>query len=198
MATDLAFCSRCNEGFNVSSSIDQAAVNSDVVYNPPQGAWFRQDMDRVVFGATTRSPAAFFLIPFMCVWSGFSLVGIYGSQIAKGQFSLSSSLFGMPFLLGTFVLGALALMAVCGKVEVSIGQDSSVFTGIGKIGWTRKFDWRSVQTIREGMANMDDSSGRTACIVLEGKERLKFGSGLNEQRKYYILSTLKYLKSKRW
>lgn len=193
MATDLAFCPQCNEGFRISESIDRETVNPEILRNPPKGAWFRKEMDRIVVGASTRSPAAFFLVPFMCVWSGFSLGGIYGSQIAKGEFNLGMSLFGIPFILGSLLFWSLALMTICGKVEVSIGRLSSVFVGVGKLGWTRKFEWSTVQNIREDGATMNYPGSQQGSIVLEGKERLKFGSGLNEQRRYFVVNTLKYL-----
>ena len=65
---------------------------------------------------------AFFLVPFMCVWSGGSLGGIYGSQFFQSKFDLSMSLFGIPFVLGTLLFGSFALMTVCGKVVVSIRE----------------------------------------------------------------------------
>lgn len=195
MGTDLAFCPHCNDGFKVSEAIDQDTVNPDILRDPPKGAWFKKEMDRVVVGATTRSPAAFFLVPFMCVWSGFSLGGIYGSQIAKGEFDLGSSLFGIPFLLGSILFWSFALMAVCGKVEVSIGKLSSVFVGVGRLGWTRRFEWPDVHAIREDGTNVSYPGGHQAAIVMEGKTRIKFGAGLNGKRRYFVLNALKYLKS---
>jgi hypothetical protein len=195
MGTDLAFCPQCNDGFKVSESIDQDSVNPDLLRTPPEGAWFKKEMDSVVIGATTRSPIAFFLVPFMCVWSGVSLGGIYWSQITKGEFDLSSSLFGIPFLLGSILFWSLTLMAICGKVEVSIGQLSSVFVGVGKLGWTRRFEWPAVQTIREDGTNLRYPGGHQSVIVMEGETRIKFGTGVNEKRRYFILNALKYLKS---
>jgi len=195
MATDLAFCPQCNDGFKVSETLDQESANPDILRNPPKGAWFKKEMDSVVVGATTRSPIAFFLVPFMCVWSGGSLGGIYGSQIAKGEFDLGSSLFGIPFLLGSILFWSLALMAVCGKVEVSIGKLSSVFVGVGKLGWKRRFEWSAVQTIREDGTNISYPGGHQGAIVMEGDTRLKFGTGLNEKRRYFVLNALKYMKS---
>lgn len=54
--------------------------------------------------ATTESPIAFFLVPFMLVWSGGSLGGIYGTQIANGHFNLFLSLFGIPFCNGDNII----------------------------------------------------------------------------------------------
>lgn len=149
MGTDLAFCPHCNEGFKISETVDQEAVNPAILQNPPKGAWFRKEMDRIVVGGSTRSPMAFFIVPFMCVWSGGSLGGIYGSQIRSGHFNLTMSLFGIPFLLGSIVLISISLMTIFGKVEVTIGRVSKVFTGIGTLGWTRCFEWNEVRTIRE-------------------------------------------------
>ena len=88
-------------------------------------------------------------------------------------------------------------MAVCGKVEISISREGSyVFTGIGKIGCVRRFDWKAIQTIRENTTNATYPGGHNAAIVLEGNNRLKFGSGLNEERRYFVLNALKYLKAR--
>ena len=40
----------------------------------------------------------------MLIWSGGSLGGIYGTQIANQEFSLLQSLFGIPFIIGTINL----------------------------------------------------------------------------------------------
>ena len=79
ISTDLALCPQCNEGFKISKSLDIDSINADILQNPPKGAWFRQETHHIIVGATTRSPEAFFLVPFTCVWSGGSLGGIYGS-----------------------------------------------------------------------------------------------------------------------
>ncbi len=197
MGIGLAFCPQCNDGFKISETVDQDIVNVDFLREAPMGAWFKKEMDKIVVGASTRSPMAFFLVPFMIVWTGGALGGIYGSQIAEGEFEPGISLFGIPFILGSIVFCTAALMTVFGKVEVSIGKDSSVFTGIGSVGWTRRFDWSAVQTIREAGAHVGYPGSHAGAIVMEGKTRLKFGTGLNEQRRYFVLNVLKHLKLER-
>jgi hypothetical protein len=194
VSKDIALCPDCGECYKISECVDLEPVNPDIFRNPPGGVWFRQEPGEVVIGATTRSPAAFFLVPFMCVWSGGSLGGIYGSQIASGEFNPAMSLFGIPFLIGTIVLGAMALMTVFGKIEVHLGRLNYVFTGIGPIGWKRPFDWSAVHTVRE-VATSSKSSKNQTSIVLEGETRVSFGAGLNDNRKYFILNALKFLKA---
>lgn len=196
MSTDLAFCTFCNEAFKISEAVDLDIVNVNFLQNPPKGAWFRNEPDNIVVGATTRSPIAFLLVPFMIIWSGGSVGGIYGSQIIEGQFDPIRSLFGIPFLLGSVLFWSIALMAIWGKVEVTIGEKSYVFVGLGKLGWKRHFDWHSVTSVSEGFSKINYPGSHNATIVLDGQSPLKFGTGLNEKRKHFVLNVLKYLHSK--
>src|SRR4051812_18688409 len=116
------------------SEVAEKAVAGAVVdlTRPPAGARFVRNMRGFEVSVSTRSVLAVFLVPFMCVWSGGSLGGIYGSQVMQGQFDLMRSLFGLPFLIGSVVLGSLTLMAVAGRVHVQVkGNDGSVFIGVG-------------------------------------------------------------------
>ncbi|MEX0715199.1 MAG: hypothetical protein WD066_01360, partial [Planctomycetaceae bacterium] len=132
------------------------------------------------------------------VWSGGSMAGIYGTQIAAGEFNPFFSLFGIPFVLGSVFLWTVTLMAVCGKVVVGVIDDQgTVFVGVGSIGWRRRFDWREVNCIREESHTAGYPGGYMRGILLEGKSRLKFGTNLNEQRRYFMLNALKYLKTTR-
>ena len=132
--TDMAVCDKCNEAFTISALVAGGRAASDFnVDEPPGGAWFQDTGAGWRMGATTRSALAFFLVPFMCVWSGVSLGGIYGTQIVSGQFNPVLSLFGIPFLIGTLVIGWLALMSIGGKVLVAAEDDNGfVFVGVGR------------------------------------------------------------------
>ncbi|MDW7693630.1 hypothetical protein R9C00_02655 [Flammeovirgaceae bacterium SG7u.111] len=65
--TDLAHCPGCNHIFKISDAVVSDVATGFDINNPPKGAWIRKDMDQMVVGATTRSPMAFFLVPFMCI-----------------------------------------------------------------------------------------------------------------------------------
>lgn len=197
VATDIVFCPACNEAFRLSDCVGASNTDGSVLDSPPRGAWVTEDVQEATVGASTRSPVAFFLVPFMCVWSGGALGGIYGSQIASGEFDLMMSLFGIPFLLGSIIFWTLAIMAVCGKVVVRVSHEQgSVFVGVGSIGWTRLFNWTDMQTIREDRANVYHYGGYGAGIVLEGTSRIKFGTNLSEKRRYFMLHALRQLRGK--
>jgi len=196
VSTDLAFCPACSEAFVISDTRNLSHVDEDYIFDPPKGAWFKDDAGKIVIGATTRSIAgAIFLVPFTVVWAGGSIGGIYGTQIASGQFSLLMSLFGIPFLIGSIAMITTTLLTLCGRYEVRIdAQDSAVFLGVGAIGWTRRFDWAGVTTIKEGECRSENSNTNTGGIIIDGKRRIRFGSGLNETRRGYMLSVMQYFK----
>lgn len=197
LQTDLALCAGCGRVARPSALAD-ADFRAETLRHPPKGTWYREEMNDDVIGATTRSPIAFFLVPFMCVWSGGSLGGIYGSQIRSGEFNLFLSLFGLPFLVGSIIFGTLALMAIWGKVEVRLRDRRGViFVGIGPLGWKRPVDLTQVERIvEENGWHMNYPGRRGASILLEGKTRLRFGGNLTEPRRLFVLNALKAIKAR--
>lgn len=199
ISANIAQCTQCNYVFKISEHIS-ASSPVDNTFNrnePPKGAWIKSDFTTMTLGATTRSWFALFLIPFMVVWSGFSLGGIYGTQFASGNFDTLSSLFGIPFILGSIIFWALGLMFVFGKVEITLTTEGGkIFTGIGIIGKTQRFEWSEINNIYEDVSY---NSKRQAqhIIVIEGKTRLTFGSLLSEERRYYILKSLQQVFNKK-
>ncbi|WP_322550204.1 hypothetical protein [Flavobacterium psychraquaticum] len=101
--SDIAQCIKCKNIFKISENIEDPNDKSFSISNNPDGTWFKTEFNETIIGASTRSPIAFFLVPFMLVWSGGSLGGIYGSQIKNGEFNLLISLFGIPFILGSLL-----------------------------------------------------------------------------------------------
>ena len=193
--TDIGKCDACGSIFKVSDAFTELNPRFDI-NQTPAGAWYRQNFSQTTIGATTRSYAAFFLVPFMIVWSGGSLGGIYGTQIISGEFNPFMSLFGIPFLIGSVVFWSLALMAIWGKVELTFNhQGGTIFTGLGKIGITKHFQWNEISKIDEGSSNHRYPGGHGAQIVLKKKKRYSFGSGLNEERRYYLLQALKKIQA---
>lgn len=195
--TDLAQCQSCNQIFKVSENLEDEIPESFDINNPPNGTWIRNEMNQIVLGATTKSPIAFFLIPFMIVWSGGSIGMIYGLQIINGEFNLFSSLFGIPFLLGSILFWSLTFMTIGGKVELKLNKEGgNIFTGFGTIGLNKKFIWDDVSTIKESISLVNYPGNQGSTIILEGANRIKFGSGLSENRRYFIYAALKNFHSK--
>jgi hypothetical protein len=197
VGTDIALCRQCDETFSFAELLGQHEDPTVDLTRPPKGVWFRQDMHGFELGCTTRSPMAFILVPFMCVWSGFSLGGIYGTQIYSHTFNWGVTLFGIPFIAFSILFWSFALMAVCGKIVVSVKEDQGkVFTGVGPVGWSRKFKWSGVREVRESLKT-SGKGDRYPTIMLQGETRLSFGDGIHENRRYFMLRALRMLLRKR-
>lgn len=192
VSTDVALCRACGNTFRLSEIVGTNPAASIDLSSPPPGAWYTPTADGFSAGATTRSWMALFIVPFTCVWAGGSMFGIYGTQIIKGHFSLGSSLFGIPFLLGSMVLVSWCLMSVAGQVILTCHSDQlTIFTGLGPIGWTRTCALSDFNTVREGYANWNGWSNRQGpAIRLEGKRVVYFGSILSTNRRYFLLKVL--------
>ena len=119
------------------------------VMTPPKGVDLVETMDGFRLTLSTRSCIAIFLVPFTLVWAGGSLGGIYGTQIAKGEFNWMMSLFGVPFLLGSVALIGLTVMSVCGRTIVELaGGKFSIRTGALGVYRTRSAAWHDVRSCR--------------------------------------------------
>ncbi len=197
VSTDVALCRRCRKTFQYAELLEDNRYAEVDPEHPPKGTWFTTTLRGFEAGASTRSAAAFFLVPFMCLWSGGSLTGLYGTQIAEGKFDPARSLFGLPFLLGTIVLGAVTVMAICGSTVVRVeGEQGVVFTGIGSIGWRRRFNWQEVTAIRitEQRGNKGQISRQ---LTLEGKQRINFAAGLHPMRLHFLFTVLRQMHARR-
>lgn len=189
--TDIALCRRCGERWEYSTLLERQEAGDLEGLAPPSGAWHVSGMDGFEVGTSTRSPVAFFMVPFMAVWSWVSLSGIYGKQIATGKFELFPSLFGIPFVLGTLIFGSLALMAVCGKVVVRVrGGSGTVFSGVGPLGRTRRFDWTKVSSIGETW-NYSRRGQGAAQITITADRVVKLYA-LTADRQRYVLAVLNH------
>ncbi len=193
-STDLAFCTSCGQAFQLSEILETGESRAGDVNNPPPGVWFEPLFDGWRLGATMRSWAALFIVPFTAVWAGGSMAGIYGTQIVQGQFNWGISLFGIPFAIGSVVLVTVSLLSVFGRQIVSIqGDIGEIFTGIGIIGHRRRFSWNDVTRIREIESNRPQRSNSPQwAISLEGPEsRTEFGSMLSKDRRFYMVRVLR-------
>ncbi len=183
---DTAFCDTCGEIFSLSRLVATAKNTKFDSSIAIKGASFVDKGSFWIVEVSHRSLQAVFLVPFTLVWAGFSLSGIYGSQIVSGEFDPGASLFGIPFLIGSVFLIELTLMSLFGKSLVSVENSRGlVFMGIGSIGWYRRFNWDNVSEIIENHGEQYRS------IALEGAKRITFGWGLSEEQTYYMANILR-------
>lgn len=191
----IAKCSNCGHVFSLATK-DVHQTNFDVNL-PPKGTWYTNDLSTFTVGATTRSSSALYIVPFLIIWCGLSLGGIYGSQIASGKFNIMMSLFGIPFVFAAITFSALAMMSVFGKVEVIFDNvGGKIFTGVGTIGYTIFFTWDDVNRIDITESSLKYNDKNASQISLVGQKVVSFGTVLNKERRSYVYSVLSnYLKN---
>jgi len=182
-AQGLAVCRFCEKSHPLAAC--QAAVpyeqrNIVPELAVPKGLRLEETMDGFRLTLSTRSGIAFFLVPFTLFWAGGSLGGIYGTQIAKGEFSLVMSLFGIPFLAGSVVLIALTVMTVWGRCVVELaGSKFSIRTGALGVYRTQSAAWDDVLSCRLTEATSRGRSSYSTIYQVEvacaGDKTLKLG-----------------------
>ncbi|MEQ8317495.1 MAG: hypothetical protein RIE77_07900 [Phycisphaerales bacterium] len=103
------------------------------------------------------------------------------------------ALFLTPFVLvGVTMIGAL-LVTIIGRVEVRLrGPDGIVFTGVGPVGWKRRFEADTVEAVLLTDADIEENGKKKRAIAIEtGKKTIKFASLLPDQRRLWLGGVLK-------
>jgi hypothetical protein len=217
VARDVAYCRPCNLAHELSALLRAVEQNDGVdLRHPPAGAWHRKDATGTVIGATHRSPgAAAATFGISLFWNGivslFVLVAMAGTlrhldvtppawfpapEMNGGDMGVGMTiflwLFLTPFILIGLVLMGAFLSCLGGRTEVRFGGSGGcVFTGIGPLGWSRRFDPRAVKAVRIDDQRWRDSDGdrrRNTRIVIETREGrlINFGSHLSEERRKFV------------
>jgi|SRR5208282_5700942 len=221
VANDIAFCRACNLSHALSALTRGAELDENIdLANPPRGAWQTNDGSGCVIGATHRSiGTGVGILLFALFWNGIlsvflavALAGtlrnlglpiphwfpaplVNGSPMSVGM-TIFLWLFLTPFILvGLFMIG-MFLSSVAGRTEVRVNNpEGVVFTGIGSLGYRRRFQTSAVKEVRVDDRTWRDSDGdrqRKTYIVIENREGklLKFGSMLSEERRKFVAGAL--------
>ncbi|MBH0058750.1 hypothetical protein I6F65_17545 [Pseudoalteromonas sp. SWXJZ94C] len=186
VSKDTAYCLSCESLISLSSLLETSASKKFDTTQSIDGVKVDEHGGNWSINASNRGLIALFLVPFTFVWVGSSLSGIYGTQLANGEFDLQKSLFGLPFLIGSVVLISFTLMSVFGRTNVSCENGKTlVFIGIGSIGWYRRFEWKNIERITESYSRQKKH------LSLEGSKRVNLGWGLSSEKLYYMSNYLK-------
>lgn len=194
VANDIALCRACGKTM-AFSEIAPIPGSADVdLQRPPKGVRIEESP---IHGRSIiyrkMSPVVFFLIPFTAVWSGFSMGGIYGTQIEEGVFDPTRSLFGLPFLIGTVFLVSYILFSLFGRWR--IGYSGGILTAameLGPLGWTRRLvcDKSARVSIRPSEWRKNHRPQSLIQVECQGGT-LKFGSPIPDEAKAFIAEAVR-------
>src|ERR1051326_5436527 len=219
VANDVAYCRVCNLAHKLSSLTKAAEIDEGVdLAKPPAGAWSRNERAEAVIGATHRSVgSAIGLLAISLFWNGivsvFVLVAIAGTlrnlHVPLPSWFPAPVMNGSPMSVGVtiflwlfltpFMLIGLAMICglvsyLAGRTEVRIGHaDAGVFSGVGPLGFRRRFDPRAVKEMRIDDKQWRGDSRSNARIVIElldGKQ-IKFGTMLSDARRKFVAAAVR-------
>lgn len=219
---DIAYCRQCNESFELSSLTRGVELEAAADFNhPPAGAWRRSDGMGTVIGATQRSLGlAVGALVFVLFWNGivsvfvaanidatlrhlglqlpawFPAPKMNGPLMPLGM-TIFLWLFLTPFILVGLAMIGTFLSYVAGRTEVRMGNGQAVvFTGVGALGFRRRFDPREVKDVRIEEGRSRDRNGypsQTLRILVETREgkEIKFGTSLSAERRKFVAGALR-------
>ena len=161
----------------------------------PSGAWFRRTGDGFEAGATVRSVIGYVAVPFWAFWAVTVVLMFRGFENLRGSSTAEKAF--LVLVAAIAVLALISLFLLFGRVVVRVeGGRGRVFTGLGPIGWPRRFRWDEIDTVREE-AGRHTFAGLGSTIVLEGARRIRFGFFLADGRRYYLVKALEAMLAER-
>jgi len=193
VASDLALCRKCGKTTPFSLVSGVSELDLAQLDEPMKGVTVTQAMiggTEIVYRRFSKS--VFFLIPFVAVWGGFSLGGIYGRQFSSGHFDPTMSLFGLPFLIGTLVMIVAILFMIRGRWRIRLdGGRGEVFAAVGPIGWTRRFAYGrdSVVSLELSKTQRNDRIQKVISVKT-GNSGIQFGTPIQDDAKRYIAALI--------
>lgn len=193
VATDIALCRSCGRTTSFSVLINAPEISQETLANPPRTIKVHHDYPGVTTIVYRKlSPALYFLIPFTAIWSGGSMWGIYGNQIKQGHFDMGSSMFGLPFLIGTIVLLSIIAFLLFGNWTISLQQgEGTVFVGVGPLGWKRQFTYDRTTLVSMRMTDVRvNEVPQKGILIQNGSTDFVFGSMIAEDAKQYIAAAI--------
>jgi len=222
VANDVAFCRACNLAHKLSELVQGVSLEANLdVTRPPAGAWYQSSGLGAVIGATHRSlGSALGLLAVSVFWNGIVSVFVAlalsaalhhlkvpvpewfpAPKMNKQEMGVGMTLFLWLFLT-PFILIGLAMLAgffscLFGRTEVRIRHaEGEVYTGIGPLGYRRRFNTQAVTDVRTDDRCWRDSDGdsrRKTEIVIETQQGrlIRFGSMLREDRMKFVAGALR-------
>lgn len=190
VANDTALCRACGKSHSYAALVSLREYDDVDLSTPPKGIRRQSGAagaQRLIYGRV--SPVAMFLVPFTCIWAGGSLGGIYGSQLASGEFDATQSLFGLPFLFGSIVLCAVTAYVTFGKTIITLARgQGTVFDGVGPFGRRRTFRYSrdTIVRLRKSDVQVNDVPQEGVSVEEDGTQQIIFGTMMKDDAKRYV------------
>lgn len=179
IAQDVALCRACNYTGSFLAAATVPRLTDEELARPPKRVSLRREFgDALTVVCRPRRAALWFLVPFVALWSGGSMTGIYVAPLVRGTFEWRDGLFGIPFLLGTLVLLAIVAYLAFGQTTVTLSKGRiRTFTGVFGLGRTREMECGPGTAVAIAQSNFRSNNvPQPEIVVKSGDATLKFGA----------------------
>jgi hypothetical protein len=191
LVNETGFCFDCKGDFECKDWIESSLVDPKRLHDPPAGASFQTLPNGFRVMVSTRSYWWIVFLPMACAWSAILGFFSWGFSHGEGVTRWMLFLFLIPFYGIAAVLWRDALLAMAGKVGISVeGETGRTFKGVGPIGWTRQFDWGGIKKIRVSNHYVKNWATQEQ-IWLEGEKSILVARGVRRDRLRYMLIALR-------
>lgn len=213
----VALCPGCGKMSRLSEVIEYERPSEEVVNTPPPGCTLTNQLNTTVIRVSLRSFGGFLGALFICLfWNGITsifvliaLAGLYTNLIGPlpawfpapdfdDGMSLGMTLFLCLFLTPFVLIGLMmfvgVLLAMMGSIVIRVGSDwATVKTGVGPVGYTRRFDPRQVRSVGAGRSKIETNGEHKKLIQIEADRTVRFASGLSEAKHDWLIAVLRRL-----
>lgn len=212
MQQGAALCRGCGVLLSLAEVMEQQALEA-VLTSPPWGCRIDDSAGvfevRVAVHSVGRAAGAiiasvfwngitgvFVMIAIGATWQ--NLIGALPSWFpapANLNMPLGGVLFLWLFLTPFISIGLLliwtALLSMMGTLVVTInGQEGRVFTGVGWVGWTRRFDASAVRSVKLGETSYQENGRTKSVIVIDANRKVKFGTVMEDEQRRWTIAVL--------
>jgi hypothetical protein len=185
-AEGICFCARCNEWFKIASFLTE----SDTIARTakPDGTKVEFVAEADSFGLSipagkNRNPALFFLLSL--IW--ISVV------FAFSKSALPLGLLTVLFVLIGAVIFLAALYNFWGQFSLLIDREEfRVSWSLFKWSYRKKYPTKEITAVREDVVYSKNYAPVYGVGIACGKKTLKFGSGLNEDERKWLVGEIRH------
>jgi len=210
---DLGTCRACGFRFAISAVRVDPAHPQGHSGRGPNGVTLTRSGEQLVLRASTVAIGPAVVLGIVAVlWCALWILIMRGSDFRTAQWGFSEFLLVLIHIfLGVVaaLLVNLSLMRARGRVEVRVsGSGGTIFSGVGFLGWRRRFDINEVQGVTEVLpvykwflfavesfplsvlSVLDLFKNPFPRVVLLGRHTISFGSLLTEEQRHSMIEVL--------
>ena len=217
---NVAFCRGCSALMKASDLTAPAEVGNVDPADPPPGCTFSSDGITTTITASVRSMlGAVGALVVAVFWNSIVSVFVFlafastlqhvlgtipawfpAPPLGKGNSGIPLGMtlflwvFLTPFILVGLYMICCVFLSIAGRIEVRLrGDEVTVFTGCGPIGWRRRVDARQVKSVGLGWTTWKENDEAKPVVVIECDRTVRIGSMLTKPRREWVAAVLKQI-----